>query len=323
VFALDVASGAVREVARFAEGYSARDLRVLAARIAVWLVPTSLVMIDGRPRDVPQVALVAAAGGIDTTVPLPAIHAGQTRDTYAEDGYRSIEPGLAWDVERGRLYVADAESERIFTVDLRSGTLGGPVVPARNRSLSDVLWSLFGSVADAKMQSSTRQRAALSADGRWLYVSGERSDLKSSDGKLREVITPLQLRVIDPTDLSLTATLDAATTMLWPAPSGTRLLYATSRITPVAEGSADRLDWRLHLTDGAAAKELAAVPFDGQPWLLAFDGNRGIAYLGSLPSGGGTSGRVSVLAIDLVNGSVIARREMGRHYSDVILMPGP
>jgi hypothetical protein len=324
LFALDVGLGTVREIARFSDGYSARDLRVVGSRIAVWLIPISLVMIDGRPRDLPQVALAAAAGGIDATVSLPGIHAGQLRDVNAEDGYRSIEPGLAWDLPRARLYVADAESDRIFTVGLASATLSGPVVPARRRSFVDVLWSLVGSAAEAKMQSSTRQRAALSADGRWLYVSGERSDFtKSSDGKVREVVTPVQLRVIDPTDLSLSATLDDAATWLWPAPSGTRLLYPTSRTTLPAEGFADRLDWRLHVTDGAVAKEVASIPFDGQPWLLAFDGNRGVAYLDSLPAGGGTSGRATVLALDLVSGSVTARRETGMHYADVILLPGP
>jgi hypothetical protein len=324
LFGLDVASGSVREIARFAEGYSARDLRVVGSRIAVWLVPTSLVAIDGHPRDVPRVALVAATGGIDGMVSLPAIRAGQVVDAIADDPYRSIEPGLAWDLPRGRLYVADAESDRIFTVDLRSGGLTGPVVPTLKKSLLDVVWSLFGSVAEAKTQSSTRQEAALSADGRWLYVSGIRSDfVKSSDGKLREVVTPIELRVIDPTDMSLHTTVDAATTLLWPAPSATRLLYATSRVAQVTEGYADRLDWRLHVADAAVSKDFSAVAFDGAPWLLAFDVNRGIAYLESQPSGNITFSRAAVLAIDLIDGHVIARRDLDRHYADMILLTGP
>lgn len=323
LYALDVASGRVREVARFADGFGARDLRVIGSRIAVFLVPTSLVMIDGRPRDVPQVAIVAAAGGIEALAPLPAIRAGQVTEVNPDDPYRSVQPGLAWDLPRGRLYVADAESERIFTVDLATAAVSGPVVPARRVSLLDRLWSLFGSVADAKMQSSTRQEAALSADGRWLYVSGMRSDfVKGSDGKYGEVVTPLRLRVIEVTDMTLAASIDAATTSLWPAPSGTRLLYATSRITQIADGYADRIDWRLHLTDAGISNELAAVPFDGPPWLLGFDGDRGMAYVES-QNPNTTSGRAWVLAIDLVDGKVMARREMGKHYADVILLPGP
>src|SRR5207247_2367703 len=121
------------------------------------------------------------------------VRAGQYQDPAAptaDEPWRQIAPGLAWDGPRSRLFVADAESERIFRVDLDAGTIAGPFEPKPRRSLADVLWALLGgTTAQAKMQSSDRQQATVSADGTRLYISGMRSTFaKGQDGKYHESI---------------------------------------------------------------------------------------------------------------------------------------
>src|SRR5207247_27101 len=79
--------------------------------------PGGNVLIDGQRRDAPTVFVVdPAAARIVATIPLP-VRAGQYQDPAAptaDEPWRQIAPGLAWDGPRSRLFVAAAESDRIF-----------------------------------------------------------------------------------------------------------------------------------------------------------------------------------------------------------------
>ncbi len=318
---LDVASGALREIMRLPDGFYVREIAVAGPRIAVYGEPI-LVLIDGKPRDVPSLFLIdPVAGKIASTIRLP-IRAGQYQDPAAansDEPFRLISPGFGWDLPRSRLFVADAESNRIFVVDLRTGQIRGPFEPRQRRSMIDVLWSLFGTVAEAKMVASTQQEAVVSPDGKRLYVSGLRSDFaKGQDGKYHENAMPIDLRIIDTEDMSEIARLGGATTTLWISPDGAALLYGTNRYDTSAEGYASRLDFKLHLLDTAGAREIAALPFDGMPFLTTFDAERRLAYVQSLASG--NVGRATVLQIDLSTGVAIGKREMERHFADVLLL---
>jgi hypothetical protein len=319
----DLATGRARELARFPNGYYVRDLRVVGPRIAAWLVPVSGVMIDGKPRETPQVVVVDAnTGGVSATLRLPDLRAGYVTDltqTTLDPG-RSIEPGLAWDTPRARIYLADAESDRIYTLDLRTGTVR-ITEPRPRRSMLDVLWSVLAQPAEAKLMNATRQRAAVSADGTRLYVTGERSDfVKAQDGKLHEVITPIQLRVIDITEMTEIARLDAATTPLWVSPDGSRVLYGTDRVDDRPEGYAARLDFKLHVMDAATTRDVASLPWPGPVWLLGFDPTTRLAYVEAQPYGDFMSGHATVLAVGTGPGGVQARRTLDAHFADVIVL---
>jgi hypothetical protein len=326
VFALDVTSGHIREVARLAQGFYARDLVVGGGRVAVYLVPANAMTSGqvGDPREAPRIALVDTRSGLVMDVPLP-VRAGQYHDAAApaDEPFRSIEPGLAWDLPRSRLYVADAETDRVFVVDLRTGQIAGPFDPKPKRSLLDVIWTLFGSVAEAKMVSTSRQHAAISPDGTRLYITGLRSDFaKAPDGKYHETVTPLQLRVIDTSDMSELARLDGATTRLWLAPDGASLLFGDNQYDQSVEGWAARSDFRLHVVN-TASNERVTLPLGGVPMLTAFDARARTAFVSVQHFAGASLGHASLSLIDLGRGRVVASRVMDRHFADVIPLAGP
>jgi hypothetical protein len=322
----DLATGRARELARFSGGYYVRDLRVIGPRVAAWLVPVSGVMIDGKPREVPQVVVVdAGTGGVSATLRLPDLRAGYVQDLTQTslDPSRGVEPGLAWDTPRARLYIADAESDRIYTLDLHTGTVR-VAEPRPRRSTLDVLWSLLAQPAEAKLTNATRQYAAVSPDGTRLYVTGERTDfVKAQDGKLHEVITPIQLRVIDTSDLAELARLDAATTPLWVSPDGSRVLYGTARVDDRPEGYAAKLDFKLHVMDAAARRDIGTLAWPGPAWHLAFDPASRTAYVAAQPSGDVTNGHATLFAVGTGTGVVQARRALDAHFVDlIVLRPG-
>ena len=318
----DLASGQARELAHFAAGYVARDLRVVGTRVAVWLVPVSGVMVDGRPRDVPQVVVVDAASGVTAaTLRLPDLRAGYVPDaTTPLDPNRDVEPGLAWDTPRARLYIADAESDRVYTLDLAAGTVRS-ADPRPRRSMLDVLWSLLAQPAEAKLMNSTTQHAAISPDGSRLYVTGQRSDfVKGQDGKLHEVVTPIQLRIIDTSDMAELARLDAASTALWVSTDGNRLVFGTERVDGSVEDWAARSDFKLHVVDPAARRDVASLAWPGPVSAPTFDAQTGTAYVAAQPYGDITGGHATIFAVGLASGDVRARRALDRHFADVIVV---
>jgi DNA-binding beta-propeller fold protein YncE len=325
VFAVDVASGGVREVVRLSEGFYAHDVEAFGARVAVFLVPANVSSsgVVRDPREEPRIALVDTGTGRVTDARLP-VRAGQYPDSVApaEEPFRSIEPGLAWDLPRAKLYIADGESDRVFVMDLQTGKVTGPFDPKPKRSMLDVLWSLFGSVADAKLASTSRQNAAVAPDGSRLYVTGLRSDFaKGSDGKYHESVVPLQLRVIDTSDMTEVTRMDGATTPLRMSPDGAMLLYGDNRFDTSVEGFATRSVFRIHLVDAVQHGDVA-LPVDGEPLVVGFDPRSRAAYARIQHYRPGGLGFASLSLIDLATRRVVNERVMERHFADVLLL-GP
>jgi hypothetical protein len=326
LFAVDIASGRVREVVRLSQGFYAYDMVAFGARVAVFLVPAN-VPVDGvvrDPRDAPRIALVDTGTARVTDVKLP-VRAGSYPDSVApaEEPFRSIEPGLGWDLPRAKLYIADAESDRVFVLDLQTGKVTGPFDPKPKRSMLDVLWSLFGSVADAKMTSTSRQNAAVTPDGSRLYVTGLRSDFaKGADGKYHESVVPLQLRVIDISDMTVVTQMDGATTPLWMSPDGAMLLYGDNRYDTSVEGYATRSGYRIHLVDTAQCDDVA-LPVDGEPLVVGFAQRSRTAYVRIQHYRSGSLGFASLSLIDLATHRVATDRVMERHFADVLLLGNP
>jgi hypothetical protein len=324
---LDVASGSTRELARLPANLYARDVQTFGGRVAVYAEPGASVIVNGQRRDVPTVFVVDPSGPrIVASIPLP-VRAGSYQDdapANADEPWRQIEPGLAWDLPRGRLFVADAQSDGIFRVDLIGGTIAGPFDPKPRRSLVDVLWALAGgAVAEAKMQSADRREAAVTSDGKRLYVSGVRSTFaKGSDGKYHENIVPLDLRAVDTDDMTEIARGNAATTPLWLTPDGASLVYATNRYDSSAEGYTTKNDYALHVADPTTLRDRATQALSGSPWLAAFDPARHLVYVSWTAIVGGTLSRATILAVDSRDGRLVATRDMDRHFADVLVV-GP
>lgn len=203
---------------------------------------------------------------------LAGIRAGQVRDARAGD-IRNVRPALGWDLPRSRLYVVDADDDRVAVIDLAAAAMRGPFVVRPRVSLLDRILGLVSTTADAKMQSSSDRRAVVSSDGRRLYVSGFRSDFVDSAGPQdagREQLTPLPLQVIDTTDLTEIGRVDLASTELAISPGGRWLLAVTNHFEPSPTGRATRAGYELRLIDTERLTQIASLPLEGRTRIIGF-----------------------------------------------------
>ena len=228
---------------------------------------------DASPSRAAEVYVVdLAKGGVAAKFELPGIRAGQVRDTgVADDDVRNVRPAIGWDLPRGRLFVIDADDDRVAVIELASAAMRGPFVVRPRASLLDRLLGLLSSPADAKAQSSSDRRAIVSSDGRRLYLSGFRSDFVGSAGPQdagREQVTPLPLQVIDTTDMTEIGRIDLASTELAISADGRRLLAVTNRFDPNSNGWATRAGYELRLIDAERLTQVASIALEGRGQII-------------------------------------------------------
>ncbi len=286
VFATDGAVPSARELMRLPAGFQPYEARLIGSRLAVVGATDQHGLATG---DASVVFVDVPAGQVSSLLPLAGLRLGQFN--VSEPGlypFRMISPALAWDLPRGRLIVVDAERDVVRVVDLSSATESGPL-EIRARAVKGA--------GTAKMVSTTRKVAALSADGRWLYVSGMREDVSGQGPDMH--LTPIALQRIDMTDRSETARGDGGKG-LWLSSDGSRVVLFGETVTVVD------------------ANGLRQISHFGTPATAVVAGERGsIAYLAHVSYPG-----VSTLrAVDLATGRIAATREIARHVADVIALP--
>ena len=285
VYAMDLASPSAREVARLPSGYLPQDARLLGSRLAI----VGAVTEKGLATDSAAIAFVDIPGSVSPLLRLDGLRLGQAG--VNETGlypYRMIVPGLGWDLPRGRLVVVDAEREIVRVVDLVRGTESGPLA-IRTRG------SVKAPAGGAKMISTTRKIAAVSADGRTLYVSGLREDVPAQGENPQ--LTTIALQRIDLGDMSETARSQGGKG-LWMASDGTRLIVADDSVR-LLDARDLREIARMELRDAIVAGERA-----------------GLAYVARASFDAGSSLHV----VELATGRVVAMRDVARHIADVITL---
>lgn len=224
-----------------------------------------------------------AKGELVVRFELAGIRAGQVRQPGAGiDDLRNVRPALGWDLPRGRLYVVDADDDRVAVIDLAAAAVRGPVAIRPRLSLLDRLLALLSPPAEAKMQSSSDRRAVVSPDGRRLYLSGFRSDFVgslSAQDPGREQVTPLPLQVIETTNMSEIGRMDIASTELAISPDGRHLLAVTNRVDAKPTGWATRSGYQLRLIDPERLTVVASMALEDRGRVLGFAGDGEVAYV--------------------------------------------
>jgi hypothetical protein len=285
VYSTDAATPAAREVLRLPAGFQPYETRLVGSRLAV----VGAMQERGLATANASVAFVdLSSGQLSSLLPLAGLRLGQF--DVSEPGlypYRMVLPGLAWDLPRGRLIVVDAERDVLRVVDLAAATESGPLaIRARGAK----------GPGEAKMVSTTRKVAALSADGRWLYVSGLREDVAGYGADVR--LTPIALQRIDMTDRSETSRLDGEKG-LWLSSGGKRLVLFGDTV---------------RLFDTTSLREVTRV--ETAATSLVADEGESVAYLAHFTY----SSTSTLRALDLATGRVIATREVARHMVEVIAL---
>jgi hypothetical protein len=289
IFVADVATLTVRELARLPVGFQPYETRLAAARIAV------LGAINERNLAKDDAAVVfvdTTSGRMASQLHLAGMRIGQFAVTEAGlYPYRMILPGVAWDLARGRLVLADAERDVIRIVDLLHETETGELA-IRSRASSK------GPPGGAKMVSTTRKVATLSADGRWLYVNGLREDVSANDPE-HVTLVPIAMQRVDLSNMSEAARVAGGANLLLLSSDQSRLLFAGE------EGST--------LLDASDLREIARLNGPRETGLIE---RQGVAYLArwSFP------GTATLRALDFRTGRILATRDVDRQVADLIAL---
>jgi hypothetical protein len=284
LFSTDTTARSAREVMRLPAGFQPYEARLLGPRLAVVGATDQHGLTTG---DASVVFVDVSTGLVSSVLPLAGLRLGQFNvsepDLYP---FRMISPALAWDLPRGRLIVVDAERDVMRVVDLSSATEIGPLAIRTAQAAKGP--------GTAKMASTTRKVAALSADGRWLYVSGMREDVSGQGPDAH--LTLIALQRIDMTDRSETARGGGGKGLLL-SPDGSRVVLFGETVT-VVDGSGLR---RISQIEAAATAVVAGE-------------RANVAYLAQITYPGASTIRV----VDLASGRIDATREMARHVADLI-----
>jgi hypothetical protein len=285
IFSADATTSAVREVMRLPAGFQPYEARLLGSRLAVVGATDEHGLTTG---DASVAFIDLSVGRVSSLLRLAGLRIGQFN--VAEPGlypYRMIFPGIAWDLQRDRLIVVDAERDVVRMVDLAAATESGPLA---------IRAHLAKGLGVAKMVSTTRKVAALSADGRWLYVSGLREDVTGNGPDVQ--LTAMALLRIDMTDRSETARVDGDRS-LWLSSDGRHLVLFGDTVT-VLDSSALR---RISHLEVAATTVVAGE-------------RETVAYLTQISYPGASTLR----AVDLATGRIVATRDVARHVADLITL---
>jgi hypothetical protein len=133
------------------------------------------------------------------------------------------EPAAVISAGARALYIVHADEDRLTTVDFAARTVRSVTIQPK-QSVLDQLMALTADTAHAKAMNGTTKRAALSPDGKRLYVVRMTTrQSHGADGEWTVTETPLGLQVIDPTTGAETARLDTAARDIHLAPDGSRL----------------------------------------------------------------------------------------------------
>lgn len=309
----DLRTRKVTELVRLPASFLPYDHRIVGDRLAVYGVPTTT---DNVAESAPQVHLVdLTTASIAATATLSGIRAGQFKLEVDPDRYPflSISPGIGWDLPQRRLFVVDAEADRISVVDLLTGSAKVPVTfrPPR-ASLVENLLRWLVPIAEAKMTSETGRVAVVSPDGTHLYVRGLRSEFVKRDGGWREQVTPLGLRVIETASMTEIARIDEPVEDLRLSEDGRQLSYITFRAEDSGQQWAKRTAYRLHVADVPSMRALTTIELGERSRTIAIAPDASAIYVATSPPG------PQIRALSLPSGRVIGEITGSEHFIQLI-----
>ncbi|MFM1651479.1 hypothetical protein ACI7RC_05175 [Brevibacillus sp. B_LB10_24] len=246
---------------------------------------------------------------------LDGIQAGNIQEG-SDSIFHSLSPGLAWDLQRKKLYIAHAGEEKLTVVNLDTF---GIEKQAEIRPARSVFGKLFGwliPAAQAKLVEGTDMRAALSADGGFLYVTGVRRELHNQEnGVVQMSETPLGLRVIATSDATEVQRLAVPADDVHLTPDGKYLLLTgATRQQELGRPYQEPSGSGLYVYDAERVKQLALLEPDSVVYVAGFSPDSRHVYTTQRTEADKEQWNV----VDLKAAQVVARRESSRWFMDVV-----
>lgn len=304
LYRLDLETGTQATVVAFPESFPPVELRLLdgGARLAIWGVPTDP---NNRAEGPPRVVIVDLEHEeIVTDVELPGVKAWQYQEiTGGSVSYRIYQPGLAWDLERGLLYVVHADEERITVVDLEAGVVMVQSDISKPRSLFDRFADWLVPSATAAAVPWTSKLVALSEDGSRLYVAGTHDELTEDENGEYVRANDTELVIVDTERLEETDRLDLGTIVGMQLTRDGRHLIVRSYENPAY--TTGHVLTKIELTTGEIVGQLD-LPNLRSNGLAVSDELTAIRVY----RGAGETARFEEIIIDLASFEIVNQREM-------------
>jgi len=194
---------------------------------------------SGLSQGAPQALLLDASDlSVKWQAGLRGVHDGfSPGDSFQGDPYSPgtgtrYLPGVAFSPANDLLYIAHADEDRLTRVDFASRKVSVRTIrPAL--SLLERWMSLGVVVAQAKEQSGTEKHAAMSQDGKWLYITGMDNQLSQNiDGYWNLKQTTLDFQVVEAVTGAEVLTMETGTDQVAVMPDGLVLLRSWNGRVP-------------------------------------------------------------------------------------------
>jgi hypothetical protein len=235
----------------------------------------------------PHVMFFTTDGEIRADLPLADVLAGDLRQ---KDGKVAINnPGLAWDMSNGRLYVVHPDADLVTIVDLAEARVLARVDAAAHTTGFLDQFGVGG--ASAKLEPGNDRSAALSPDGSRLYAVGGTRRLVGAGPDMQFSQTPTGGFVLDTQTLRRIASIDLRVDRVLASPSGRSLVFSgtTMDLSPEEESFASMRTELVVTNTDLRVTARKSLPAHG--WLIGLAADGATAYIGA-----GTS--VQALSLD-------------------------
>lgn len=246
---------------------------------------------EGNEREHGSIVSIDVTSGVVTEIDLPEVQIGQVNPESEEprSGYLYTTPSVVWDEAGARALVVHGDEDVISEVDLTSGVVSGHTFEA-----------------GAPKTPNVQRSSALSPDGRYLYVSGRRTEEVDVDGETWRIGTaPTGVISIDTTNWQVVSSVEATISEIYLSPGGDRIFgwgYSTEEGNTSYSTESDGL----FVLDSANLEVLAHHPFQSQDqWYGPFSFNEevGVGYVTTW------RGRAYVDVVDLASGQILTSIE--------------
>ena len=160
----------------------------------------------------------------------------ETESPEFPSSFASFRDGWVWDRASRRILVAHGASDKITVADLEEGRiLEQTLIRPQSDGLGMLLDWLVGT-AEAKLAPGIDRVAALSPDGRRLYLAGQRREMYELPNDFWSYSeTPLNFRVVDTENMSEIAEFDIPASRVYASPDG-RWIFVSSEARPDVDG---------------------------------------------------------------------------------------
>ncbi|MBM3925288.1 MAG: hypothetical protein FJ320_04775 [SAR202 cluster bacterium] len=296
----------------------------LVAELPIGFNPLEMRLLPSGDR----LAMYGALGGIGATAHVVIVDVGQGRvladvtlegvrhgfvvsGEPAEGGtpLRDYSAGLAWDLDRERLYVVHADTDRVTVVDLAQGKLLKQANIIHPQSPLSRMLDWVSRPAYAKEAPGITRRVVLIPDGDRLYVTGTEG-VWDKDTKA-VVEQPLGLQIIATDDFRQLRRLDLPVSDIDLSPNGKWLLLGSS-----IQGNPNVPPSGLSVFDAQSMTEVAHLEPGLHVRVLGLSADGRYVYVSARSIGTGWKGDTMVKVLDLLSLEFKGTRSLGGFNPD-------